>query len=72
MIKKLGINNTFDSSTRRHFKKVEIVDNYRYVPLEFQPDLPSLSCISKLHICPLETALLLGLPNAPRNIYPNY
>jgi len=59
--------------------KEEILDNHRSVLYSFgistkdeELDLPSLYWVPKLHKCPFKQAILLGLPNAPRNIFPNY
>jgi hypothetical protein len=40
------------------------------VPIEFELDLPSLYWIPKLFLT--NNVILLGLPNDPRNLFPNY
>ena len=79
LIKELGIDNSLDNPTT--LTKEEILDNPRSVLFSFgistkdeELDLPPLYCIPKLRNASVLTnsAILLDLPNAPRNLFPNY
>jgi hypothetical protein len=81
LIKELSIDNSLGNPTytRRHLRKRKswtITDRF-YVPLEFQPKMKNwiyhhstgfLNYTSVLS----NSAILLGLPNAPRILFPNY
>ena len=78
LIKELGINNSLGNPiyTPTTLTKEEILDNHRCVLCSFwistkdeELDLPSfLNYTSDLS----SSAIVLGLPNAPRNLFPNY
>ena len=81
LIKALGIGNSLGNPTYTPttVTKEEILDNHRSVLCSFgistkdeELDLPSLYWIPKLHMCPSNSAILLDLPNASRNLFPNY
>ena len=78
LIKELGIAHSLGNSTTTHTKEeiLEIIGLF-YVPLEFQPKMKNwiyhhstgfLNYTSVL----TKNAVLMGLPNAPRNLFPNY
>jgi hypothetical protein len=83
LIKELGIDNSLDNPTytpddnyERSPKSWTIIGLF-YVPLEFQPKMKNwiyhhstgfLNYTSVLS----NSVILLGLPNAPRNLFPNY
>jgi hypothetical protein len=79
LIKELCIDNSLGNPTYTPttLTTEEILDNHSYVPLEFQPEIKNwiyhnstgfLNYTSVLSCC----VILLGLPNAPRNLFPNY
>ena len=81
LIKELGIDNSLGSLTYTlmTLTKDEILNNHRSVLCSFristkneELDLPPLYWIPKLHTCPFIQRNIVGLPNAPRNLIPNY
>jgi hypothetical protein len=78
LIKELGIDNSLGNPayTPTTLTKEEILDNHRSVLCSFgistkdgELDLPSiLNYTSVLS----NSVILMGLPNAPRNLFPNY
>ena len=81
LIQKLGIDNSLGNTTytpTTHTKK-ESMDNHRSVlcshgisSKDEELDLPSLYWIPTLHSTLSNSVILLSLPNAPWNIFPNY
>jgi len=81
LIKESGIDNfpgnlTYFPTT---LLKEEVLCNHMSVFCSFwnstkykEVDVLSLHLISKLHKCPYQQVILLGLLNAPWNIFPNY
>ena len=78
LIKELGIDNSLGNPTYTPtiLTKEEILDNNRFVLCSFgistideELDLPSLLNYTSVLS---NSAILLGLPNAPRNLFPNY
>jgi hypothetical protein len=77
LIKELGIDNSLG---KPYIYPDDILDNHRSVLCSFgistkdkkKLDLPSRYWIPKLHMCPFKQAILLDLPNTPRNLFPNY
>ena len=82
LVKELGIDNSLGNPTNTPTTptKENILDNRRsvliYVPFEFQPEMKNwiyhhstgfLNYTSVLS----NSAVLLGLPNAPRHLFPN-
>jgi hypothetical protein len=64
--------------TQTTFTEEEILDNHSSVLCSFdistkdgELNIPALYWIHKFLKCPY-SAILLGLPNAPQNLYPNY
>jgi len=81
LIKELSIDNSLDNPTYTPttLTKEEILEiiGLFYVPLEFQPKMKNcIHCHSTgfLNYTSVlsNSVVLLGLPNAPRNIFPNY
>ena len=81
LIKELCIDNSLvnPTYTPTTVTKEEILDNHRSVlcsfgisPKDEELDLPSLYWIPNYPSVLSNIAILLGLPNAPRNLFPNY
>jgi hypothetical protein len=78
-LKKINGNPTIYYTTRRHLRKKKswTIISLFCVPLEFQPKMKNWNCrhsIGFLNYTSVLTnsVILLGLPNAPLNLLPNY